>query len=382
MRNIALMPAADVDWLDNPDLTPRHGAKRIIGAPFCESMGSRFTLRAFLVIAGFSAMVGVSGSAANGADTIRISGSSTVFPITKAAIQGYRTTTKGKSVDFDIKETGSTAGFREFCNGNIPLANASRPISGKELKRCADNGINFIELPIAFDAITVVVNPANNWARSMTVNELSRLWNKAAQGTITRWNQVNLDYPDRAIKLCGPDQDSGTFDVFNKTSNGSKTDSRTDYLASEDDNDLVKCVADHPQALAYFGYAYFKNNTDKLKAVKVINPKDNAVLPSVKSVQNEKYRPLSRPLFLYINDQSLRNNKPFRQFISYYLRNISTLVSTSNYIPLADSTYRLVESKKYRHILGTSFGGNLPVGLTIGQAIDRSFDQHKTEYHR
>jgi len=131
-------------------------------------MGSRFTLRSFLVIAGFSAVVGVSGSAANGADTIRISGSSTVFPITKAAIQGYRTTTKGKSVDFDIKETGSTAGFREFCNGNIPLANASRPISGKELKRCADNGINFIELPIAFDAITVVVNPANNWARSMT----------------------------------------------------------------------------------------------------------------------------------------------------------------------------------------------------------------------
>ena len=345
-------------------------------------MGSRFTLRSFLVIAGFSAVVGVSGSAANGADTIRISGSSTVFPITKAAIQGYRTTTRGKSVDFDIKETGSTAGFREFCNGNIPLANASRPISGKELKRCADNGINFIELPIAFDAITVVVNPANNWARSMTVNELSRLWNKTAQGTINRWNQVNLDYPDRAIKLCGPGQDSGTFDVFNKTINGSKTDSRTDYLASEDDNDLVKCVADHPQALAYFGYAYFKNNTDKLKAVKVINPKDNAVLPSVKRVQNEKYRPLSRPLFLYVNDQSLRNNKPFRQFISYYLRNISTLVSTGNYIPLPDSTYRLVESKKYRHILGTSFGGNLPVGLTIGQAIDRSFDQHKTEYHR
>lgn len=193
---------------------------------------------------------------------------------------------------------------------------------------------------------------------------------------------MNLDYPDRAIKLCGPGQDSGTFDVFNKTINGAKTNSRTDYLASEDDNDLVKCVADHPQALAYFGYAYSKNNTDRLKAVKVINPKDNAVLPSIKSVQNEKYRPLYRPLFLYVNDQSLRNNKPFRQFISYYLRNISTLVSTSNYIHLPDSTYRLVESKKYRHILGTSFGGNLPVGLTIGQAIDRSFDQHKTEYHR
>ena len=141
-------------------------------------------------------------------------------------------------------------------------------------------------------------------------------------------------------------------------------------------------MADNRQALAYFGYAYFKNNMDKLKAVKIVNPKDNAVIPSIKSVQNETYCPLSRPLFPYINDQSLRNNKPFRQFISYYLRNISTLVTKSNYIPLPDATYRLVESKKYRHILGTSFGGNLPVGLTIGQAIDRSFDQHKTEYHR
>ena len=159
-------------------------------------MGSRFALRSFLVIAGCSALIGLAGSSAESADTIRISGSSTVFPITKAAIQGFRTTGQGKSVDFDVKETGSTAGFREFCSGNIPLANASRPISGKELKRCAENDINFIELPIAFDAITVVVNPGNDWARSMTVNELSRLWNKSAQGTINRWNQVNLDYPD------------------------------------------------------------------------------------------------------------------------------------------------------------------------------------------
>ena len=376
------MPAVDVGWLDNRGLTPRDTANRIIGAHFSTPMGSRFAVRSFLVIAGCSALIGLAGSSAESADTIRISGSSTVFPITKAAIQGFRTTGQGKSVDFDVKETGSTAGFREFCSGNIPLANASRPISGKELKRCAENGINFIELPIAFDAITVVVNPGNHWARSMTVNELSRLWNKSAQGTINRWNQVNLDYPDQAIKLCGPGNDSGTYDVFNKTINGSKTNSRTDYLASEDDNELVKCVADNRQALAYFGYAYYKNNIKKLKAVKIVNSKDNAVMPSVKSVQNEKYRPLSRPLFLYINDQSLRNNKPFRQFISYYLRNISSLVTTSNYIPLPDATYRLVDSKKSRHILGTSFGGNLPVGLTIGQAIDRSFDQHKTEYHR
>lgn len=205
---------------------------------------------------------------------------------------------------------------------------------------------------------------------------------KEAQGTIKRWNKVNLDFPMKAIQLCGPGKDSGTFVVFNKTVNGSKKNSRTDYLASEDNNDLVQCVAENKNALAYFGYAYYKNNSKKLKALKIVNQKGDAVIPSSRSVQNETYRPLSRPLFLYVNDQSLRRDKPFRQFISYYLRNIAKLVENSSYIPLPNATYRLVESKKYRHILGTSFGGDLPVGLTIGQAIDRSFDQHKTEYHR
>ena len=346
-------------------------------------MGSRSVLRPlFAATAGVSAAIGLSTTAAGGADTIRISGSSTVYPITKAAIKEYQATRSGKAVGFELKETGSSAGFRQFCRGNIPLTNASRPISAKELKTCANNGINFIELPIAFDAITVVVNPGNTWAKTLTVNELSRLWNRKAQGKINRWSQVNLDFPDAKIKLCGPGKDSGTFDVFNKTINGSKANSRTDYLASEDDNDLVKCVANNKEGLAYFGYAYYKNNTNKLKAIKIINPKDQAVMPSLKSVQNERYRPLSRPLFLYVNDNQLRTNKAFRQFIGFYLKNINSLVSKSNYIPLPDATYRLVESKKYRHILGTSFGGDLPVGLTIGQAIDRSFDQHKTKFHR
>ena len=216
----------------------------------------------------------------------------------------------------------------------------------------------------------------------MTVGELSRLWNKQAQDKVNTWNQVNLDYPASAIKLCGPGKQSGTFDVFNKTINGSKKNSRTDYFASEDDNDLVKCVASNKEALAYFGYSYYKNNTSRLKAVKIVNSKGMPTSPSVKTVQNEKYQPLSRPLFLYVNDKQLRSNKAFRTFILYYLRNLAKLVKKSNYIHLSDSTYRLVDSKMYRHILGTSFGGDLPVGLTIGQAIDRSFDQHKTKDHR
>lgn len=355
----------------------------MIGSHPCSPMGSRSVLRPlFAATAGISAVIGLSSTAARGADTIRISGSSTVYPITKTAIQDYQATRSGKAVGFELKETGSSAGFRQFCKGNIPLTNASRPISAKELKTCATNGINFIELPIAFDAITVVVNPANTWAKTLTVNELSRLWNKNAQGKINRWSQVNLDFPNVKIKLCGPGQDSGTFDVFNKTVNGSKANSRTDYMASEDDNDLVKCVANNKEGLAYFGYAYYKNNAKRLKAIRIVNPKDKAIMPSLQSVQNERYRPLSRPLFLYVNDNQLRTNKAFRQFIGFYLKNISGLVTRSNYIPLPDATYRLVESKKYRHILGTSFGGDLPVGLTIGQAIDRSFDQHKTKFHR
>nr|WP_255475644.1 substrate-binding domain-containing protein [Synechococcus sp. A15-127] len=271
---------------------------------------------------------------------------------------------------------------RQCSRGSIVLANASRPISAKELRSCTTNNISFIELPIAFDAITVVINPANSWANSLTINELSRLSSKQALGKISKWNQVNLDFPDVGIKLCGPGMDSGTLDVFNKAVNGSKTNSRTDYTSSEDDNVLVRFVMENKDALAYSVYAYFKNNFKSLKSVEIINPEGQAISPSKQTVQNEKYQPLARPLFLYVNDQALRKNKKFRQFVSDYLRNISSLVNSSNYIPLPDSTYRLVDAKLYRHILGTSFGGDLPVGLTIGQAIDRSFDQHKTSAHR
>lgn len=346
-------------------------------------MRTNLALRPVLAItAGLAAAFGLTTSTGHGAGTINISGSSTVYPITDAAIEGFQKTSEGRGVQFSLQETGSSAGLRQFCNGNIPLANASRPISAKELKRCAKNGINFIELPIAFDAITVVVNPANSAVSTMTISELSRLWSKKSQGKVITWNQVNLDYPSTKISLCGPGKNSGTYDVFNKTVNGSKRNSRTDYFASEDDNKLVNCVAEDKSALAYFGYSYYKNNANRLKAVKIVNAEGNAVAPSVESVQSEDYQPLSRPLFLYVNDKQLRSKKQFRQFISYYLRNISKLVRQNNYIALPDSTYRLVDSKLYRHILGTSYAGNLPVGMTIGQAIDRSFDQHKTDQHK
>ncbi len=314
--------------------------------------------------------------------TIRISGSSTVYPITARAIQRFQKTSEGKTINFDLKETGSSAGFRDFCSGKVPMANASRPISSKEIKACNAKGIQFIELPIAFDAITVVVNPKNSWATTVTPKELSRLWRKQAQGTVTRWNQVNHDFPDQPIRLCGPGKDSGTYDIFNKAINKSTTNTRTDYTASEDDNVLVKCVATDPNALGYFGFGYYKKNSQRLKAVRVVNSKGNPIAPSVASVQKELYQPLSRPLFLYVNDKTLNQNKAFRSFVTSYLRHAQSLVEKADYIPLPPRTYRLVESKLYRHILGTSFGGTIPVGLTIGQVLERSFDQHKKPSYR
>lgn len=316
------------------------------------------------------------------AAAIAIAGSSTVYPVTSLAIKKFRDTSQGAKISFDLRSTGSSAGFRNFCSNKIPLANASRPINSKEIKACQQNGVNFIELPIAFDAITVVANQSNRWLNSLTPSELSRLWSKASQGKVTTWNQVNLDFPNQPIKLCGPGKDSGTFDIFNKAINRSATNSRTDYEASEDDNVIVNCVSNNANALGYFGFSYFLNNQSRLKAIRVVNGKGVSVLPSVAAVQKEVYQPLSRPLFLYVNDRSLRNNTSLRNFIAFYLRNIEQLVKQANYIPLQSATYRLVDSKLYRHILGSAFDGNIPVGLTISQILQTSFDVHKKPQFR
>ena len=308
--------------------------------------------------------------------SLRIGGSSTVFPVMKAAIESYQKAGANRQVRFELKETGTSAGFRQFCSGQLFLANASRPISAKELKACAAKGVRFLELPIGFDAITVVVNPKNTWANRITTSELSRLWSRAAAGKVTRWNQVNLDWPDRPIRLCGPGKDSGTFDYFNKAINGNEDNSRADVFTSENDNDLVSCVAGNPDALGYFGYAYFQANAKRLKALSIVGSK-GPVYPSMQAVQKESYVPLSRPLFVYVNDQALRNQPELRKFVAYTIQNGLKLVKQVGYIPLSASTYRLAETKLYRHVLGTAFGGDLPVGLSSGQALQRSLDSIK-----
>ncbi len=313
---------------------------------------------------------------------LRIGGSSTVFPIMEAAIKGFRAAAPANArASIQINETGTSAGFRQFCSNQLPIANASRPINSRELKLCSEKGVRFIELPIAFDALTVVVNPRNDWARLVTTRELARLWGRQAQGRITRWSQVNNDWPDKPLKLCAPGKDSGTFDYFNKAISGDAANARTDVVSSEDDNVLVRCVAGDPNAIGYFGYAYFNANRQRLRPLTVVGPK-GPVAPSLATVQNETYVPLSRPLFIYVNDSTLRGDALVRRFITYTMQNGLKLSARAGYIPLPASTYRLVESKLYRHVLGSAFGGDLPVGEGVGDTLRRSLESIKKQEFR
>lgn len=311
--------------------------------------------------------------------SIRIGGSSTVFPIMKEAIRSFRAA--GNNSRIDLSQTGTSDGFRRFCAGQLEIANASRPISRKELKACSSNRISFIELPIAFDALSIVVHPSNTWAQQISVKELARLWGRQAEGKVDRWIEVNRDWPDQPIKLCGPGKDSGTYDYFNKAINGGVENSRHDYTASEDDNVIVRCVAQNPNALGYFGFSYYKANQKKLRALAVA-ASAGSVMPSVANVQAGRYQPLSRPLFIYVNDKALASQPAVQKFATYTVRNGLRIVGVAGDIPLSPSTYGLVESKLYKRIAGSAFSGDLPVGLSIGEALRRSFDANKLPQFR
>lgn len=334
------------------------------------------------LVSGCGGRVADSTDATGGAATLTISGSSTVFPVIEKAIEAFAKTERGRDITVNLSEVGTTGGLREFCQGAIPIANASRPISSAELKACADQGITFIELPLAFDALTVVVNGGNNWTSAISTEELSRTWSKQAQGQVKTWKQINGAWPDRPLRLCGPGADSGTFDYFNEAINGDSSNSRTDVETSEDDQVIVTCVAEDPNAMGYFGFAYYQSNQDRLKALAIAGPDGIAVIPSVNTAQDGSYKPLSRPLFIYVNDQQMRSDDTIRSFVGFTVGNGLRFVEEAGYIPLPADTYRLVESKLYRHILGTSFGGDLPIGLTIGEALRKSFEDTRKEGYR
>ena len=315
-------------------------------------------------------------------ESIAVSGSSTVGPITAMAIKGFQATAQGKGVRFGpVVENGTSAGFREFCSGKTAISNASRPINSKELAACKTAGVSFYELPIGFDAITVVVHPRNTWAREITVAELKKLWSRTAQNKVVRWNQVRASWPAQPLKLFSPGRDSGTFDYFTKAITGEQGNSRVDTVSSEDDNVLVKGVANTGLGMGYFGFAYYKGNANKLRALAIVGPKGK-VLPSVKTVQNETYHPLSRPMFLYVNARQMAAKAPLRHFVGYVLRNAPGIVEKGGSVPLSDVQYLLVESKLFRQVQGSAFAGDLPIGLTLGELLNRSIDQNKRSQFR
>ena len=346
----------------------------------CFINGAKHALAAALSFASIQA--GFAQQAAPGGLPVRIGGSSTVHPILEEAIREFRQANPSDArTPLHLSEEGSTGGFRRFCQGQLLISAASRPINSKEIVSCRSRGIQFIELPIAFDAITVVVNARNTWAQLITTRELARLWGRAAQGRINRWNQVNLDWPDRPLRLCAPGRDSGTFEMFNKVISGEASNARTDVVSSEDDLVLVKCVASDPNAIGYFGYSYYANNRTKLRPLAVAGLR-GPVSPSALTVQNETYVPLSRPLFLYINDNGLLKNEFGRRFLTWTLRNGLRLTEEVGLIPLPSSTYRLAETKLYRRVTGTAFGGDMAAGEGVGKTLGRSLDRIKSPQFR
>lgn len=299
--------------------------------------------------------------------TIKIDGSSTVYPITNAiAAQFQATQTEQTKITLDI--SGTSAGFRKFCEGTTDISNASRPILNDEMALCNKNNVRYIELPIAFDALAVVVNPQNDWAKDITVAELKKIWEPAAEGKITKWNQVRASWPDRPIKLYGAGKDSGTFDYFTEATVGTSKASRKDYTASEDDNVLVDGVSKDQNALGYFGFAYYQANLSRLKALAVDNGK-GAVLPSVKEVERNQYQPLARPLFIYVNFESAQKKREVQNFVEFYIDKAPKLVDDVGYIPLSDQGYHLARIHFDGGKVGTVFGGKAQFDLTLGELL-------------
>jgi phosphate transport system substrate-binding protein len=322
----------------------------------------KFALPAMLLAVGAVAAPGHAHAQA----AIKIDGSSTVFPISEALAEEFQISKRGK-VRVTVGIAGTGGGFKKFCRGETDISNASRPISTEEMEACRKAGIKYMELPVAYDALTVVVNPANTWAKSLTVAELKKMWEPAAQGRITNWKQVNGSFPAEKLMLFGPGADSGTFDYFTEAVNGKAKASRGDFTASEDDNTLVQGVENNKNAIGYFGYAYYAAHKDKMTAVAIDSGKGKGVPPSLENVTNGTYTPLSRPLFVYVRDSSAKRPE-VREFVQFMMTN-GDLVKEVGYLPLPKSAYDLAWKHFQAGKLGTVFGGHAQVGITIDQLL-------------
>ena len=297
---------------------------------------------AVLSVAAAAITVPCRASNAQAKPLVSIDGSSTVFPITEAVAEEFQIANKG-AVNVTVGVSGSGGGFKKFCAGETDISNASRPIKQKEIDLCKAAGIDFTEIPVARDALTVVINKNNGAVSSMTLDELKKLWSADTSPKVTTWSQIRPGLPNEKISLYGPGTDSGTFDYFTEEILGKEGNSRSDYVASEDDNILVQGVANDKFSLGYFGFAYYLENQDKIKPV-AIDSGNGPVLPSSETVENGSYTPLSRPLFIYVSTKSLKKPE-VKAFVEYYLDNAKELSSEVGYVPLKPAEYANYKSE-------------------------------------
>jgi phosphate transport system substrate-binding protein len=316
----------------------------------------------------FLGIAGLSHGAFAQSTVVKADGSSTVFPIMEAVAEEFQIQKRGKvHVTVGIKGTGG--GFKSFCRDETDISDASRPILKEEMEACRKAGVKYIELPIAFDALTVVVNPKNTWAQTLTVAELKKMWEPAAQGQVTKWSQIRSGFPAEPIMLFGPGADSGTFDYFTEAVNGKAKSIRGDFTASEDDNVLVQGVENNKAALGYFGYAYYAAHKDRMRAV-LIDGGKGGVAPSAEAVLKGTYQPLSRPLFIYVKESSLAR-ADVREFVEFILTKGAPLVSEVGYVPLPKEAYTTAMKHLNDKKLGTVFGGVPEIGVTIESLLSR-----------
>jgi phosphate transport system substrate-binding protein len=300
---------------------------------------------------------------------IAVDGSSTVYPITEAMAEEFQKAYPEVKVTVGISGTGG--GFKKFCRGETDISDASRPIKSSEHEDCKKNGIEFIELPVALDALAVMVNPKNSWVDALTVEELKKVWEPEAQGKITNWNQVRASFPDKPLALYGAGVDSGTYDYFTAAIVGKEHSSRGDFTASEDDNVLVQGIAGDENALGFFGLAYFHENQDKLKAVPIkVDASAKAVLPSVETAKDGSYQPLSRPIFIYVNKKAIENKPELAKFIEFYMdtKNATALVAEVGYVPLPENALAAFKDRFAKREIGTGFTGS-KIGVSVADLI-------------
>ena len=299
------------------------------------------------------------------AQSVKVDGSSTVFPVTEAVAEEFQKANKNLKVTVGISGTGG--GFKKFCRGETDVQNASRPILAAEMKDCKAAGVQYIELPVAFDALTVVVHK-DNPLKEISIEDLKKMWEPAAQGKIMKWNDANPAFPDAPLQLFGAGADSGTFDYFTEAVTGKSKSSRGDFTASEDDNVIVQGVSRSKNALGFFGFAYYEENKDKLKGLPVSWKGGKAVGPSAENVLNGSYQPLSRPIFIYVNAKSLAKPE-IKAFAEYYMKNAPKLVSEVKYVPLPAKAYEYNLASLQKGRVGTKMNGENKVGLTVEQLM-------------